>query len=192
MERLTEIPAYHRPVVVLTVQHPSQVFKGLHTLNEFHLLFPGEAEGRLRASARDCDVPPPPPHLSFPVAPLRPLVLYHPPCWYVHSTKITTGKRLLNLLHHRYPQEKLYVHEMSPHPSRAMRYLRAAYCWAYHRLQHPGEGNHIGNCSLTHKFLPPSSAVHFCRTASPCTPSRTTPPLLTHNMRNLHSTASSP
>ena len=51
-------------------------------------------------------VSPPSPYMSVPVVPLRPLVLDQPPCWHVHVTQVTAGKRPPPFLHHRYPQIK--------------------------------------------------------------------------------------
>ena len=126
-------------------QNHSQVFERLHPLYTLRLVLTCEAEGHLRALARDRDVPPTPLHLSVPVAPLRLMVLDQPPLWHVHITQAEEGQRLPTFLNHRYTREKVSAHEIFPQPARAMRYFRTNCHRESHCLQHPGEQNHIGN-----------------------------------------------
>ena len=94
-------------------QNHSQVFERLHPLYTLRLVLTCEAEGHLRALARDHDVPPTPLHLSVPVAPLRLMVLDQPPLWHVHITQVEEGQRLPTFLNHRYTREKVSAHEFS-------------------------------------------------------------------------------
>ena len=92
-----------RPVVVLPVQHPSQVLGSIHPLYTLSVIFSCKYEGRLRASARDHDVPPLTLYMRVLVVLLRPMVLEYLLHWHVHTTQVTAGQRLPPLFHHFYP-----------------------------------------------------------------------------------------
>ena len=102
---LTHVPKDWRTVVVRPVQDPPQLLKGINPLYALRVAFSCEAECCILASTQDCGVPPPPPYLRVPVAPLRPLVFEYPPRRHVHIAQVTAEKRLLTLLYHLYPSE---------------------------------------------------------------------------------------
>ena len=146
-------------------QNHSQVFERLHPLYTLRLVLTCEAEGHLRALARDHNVPPLPLNLHVPVAPLCPLVLNNPPRWNLNATQVTVRQRLLPLLYHRYPRVKVSVHQVLPRPARDMRYCQSAYHRSFHHLQHP-------RVKTSHRWLvPPPSWIYtslVCGTLLTC------------------------
>ena len=80
---------------------------------------------------------------------------------------------------------------MFAYPYRAMSYCQTARHRASHRLEHPGEGNHIGTPPPP-LYTPILSAVDSCHVASPCVLSGTTLTLSLHILCNLPSSTTSP
>ena len=60
-----------RPVVFWPVQNPSQELKNINPLYALRVVFSCEAERPPFASARDYDIPPPPPNMHVLIAPLN-------------------------------------------------------------------------------------------------------------------------
>ena len=109
---LTGIPTDLRPVIIRLVHQPPQIIEHPHSLYEIRLALSQKTKICPHALARDRDIPPLSPHMCVPIAPYCPLILYELPCWNVRVTKVTEGKKIINLLNHLHLITEMSIHEV--------------------------------------------------------------------------------